>query len=58
MQTLKIEVLNVSYKSTLNISNKKSINNNIEKLFKNSNVQIFKEIKDPIVWQKSIRDEW
>ncbi|MGJ0302705.1 hypothetical protein NG764_11615 [Aliarcobacter cryaerophilus] len=24
----------------------------------NSKIEVFKNIKDPIAWQKSIRDEW
>lgn len=24
----------------------------------NSKIEVFKDIKDPLTWQKSIRDEW
>ena len=47
MKTLKIET-----------TPKISIKNQMEELFKNSNINTFKEIKDPVSWQKSMRDEW
>lgn len=30
----------------------------IENIFKNSDIVAFKDIKDPVEWQRSLRDEW
>ena len=35
-----------------------NIKDEIEKIFKENNISAFKEIKDPVAWQRSIRDEW
>jgi hypothetical protein len=30
----------------------------IKKLFTNKKINIFESIKDPVAWQKDLRDEW
>ena len=40
-------------------SNKKYKNEDSLKYFlENSKIEVFKDIKDPVVWQNSIRNEW
>ena len=40
-------------------SNKKYKNEDSLKYFlENSKVEVFKDIKDPVAWQNSIRNEW
>ena len=58
LQSLPKNLINISYENNTNNSSKASIKDEVEKLFKTSNVQAFKEIKDPISWQKSMRDDW
>jgi hypothetical protein len=42
----------VSYKNNNNIKKR------VEELFNSNNIQTFQNIKDPLTWQKSVRDEW
>jgi hypothetical protein len=58
LQNLPKNLINISYETKPEMTNKKSIKNDIEELFKTSNVQAFRELKDPLAWQKSMRDEW
>ena len=59
LQSLPKNLINISHETKPILYQKKSIKNEIEKLFsKNSNIEAFQEIKDPVEWQKSIRDEW
>ena len=37
---------------------KKSTRDAVEELLKGSSIKAFNEIKEPVEWQKSIRDEW
>ena len=51
--------MNISYETKPTLYQKKSIKNEIEELFSKSlHIKAFQEIKDPVEWQKSIRDEW
>ena len=59
LQSLPKNLINISYEKKPTIYHKKSLKNEIEELFiTNSHLQPFQKIKDPVEWQKSIRDEW
>ena len=44
--------------STNNLNEDKNIKNKVEELINNYHKNAFSDIKDPLSWQKSIRDEW
>ena len=59
LQNLPKNLINISHETKTYIPQKKSIKDEIEDIFAtHSNIQPFQEIKDPIDWQRSIRDEW
>ena len=58
LQSLPKNLINISYEENTNNTSKDSIKNQMEELFRTSNIQAFKELKDPVSWQKSMRDEW
>jgi len=59
LQSLPKNLINISHETKTVPYQKNSLKNEIENLFnENSHIQAFKEIKDPVEWQKSIRDEW
>ena len=59
LQSLPKNLINISHEIKPTLSQKKSIKNDIKELFnKNPNMQLFQEIKEPVEWQKSMRDEW
>jgi hypothetical protein len=59
LQSLPKNLINISHETKPTIYQKKSLKSEIEELFtQNSNLQPFQKIKDPVEWQKSIRDEW
>ena len=58
LQSLPKNLINISYEENTNNTSKDSIKNQMEELFRTSNIQAFKEVKDPVSWQKSMRDEW
>lgn len=39
-------------------SNKQRKNESLSDFLKNSNQEMFKNIKDPVAWQRSLREEW
>ena len=45
-------------KDMITISKDIDTKDKITKLFEENNIDAFKDIKDPINWQKSMRDEW
>ncbi len=45
-------------KDMITISKDIDTKDKITKLFEENNIDAFKDIKDPISWQKSMRDEW
>ena len=58
LQSLPKNLINISHENKIDNSSQNTIRNQMNELFKSSKIQAFKEIKDPIEWQKSIRDEW
>ncbi len=59
LQSLPKNLINISHETKATLAPKKSIKNDIKELFStNSNIQLFQEIKEPVEWQKSMRDEW
>ena len=71
MKTINIEVNDTIYEHIMfflknlpkdmirfNKKEKISTKDEVKKLFEKSDIEVFKEVKDPLVWQKSIRDEW
>ena len=59
LQSLPKNLINISHETKTTPYQKKSLKNEIDKLFsENSHIKAFQEIKDPVEWQKSIRDEW
>ena len=59
LQSLPKNLINISYETEVVNHQPKSLKSEIQELFnKNYNIQAFKTIKDPVEWQKSIRDEW
>ena len=58
LQSLPKNLIKISHEKQIETTPKISIKNQMEELFKNSNINTFKEIKDPVLWQKSMRDEW
>jgi len=58
LQSLPKNLINISYENKIDNSSQNTIKNQMDELFKSSKVQAFSDIKDPVEWQKSIRDEW
>ena len=59
LQSLPKNLINISHETNPTVYQKKSFKHEIEELFsKNSNIEPFQDIKNPVEWQKSIRDEW
>jgi len=58
LQSLPKNLINISHEKRIEITPEISIKNQMEELFENSKVNSFKEIKDPVSWQKSMRNEW
>ncbi len=59
LQSLPKNLIRISHEAKPTLSQKNSIKNDIKELFStNPNMQLFQEIKEPVEWQKSMRDEW
>ena len=71
MKTINIEVSDSVYehimfflknlpKDVIRFNKKQEIStkDEVKKLFENSDIKAFQDIEDPLVWQKSMRDEW
>jgi len=51
----KVKIMLIDLK---NSESPKSQKENIKNILKNSKTKLFKDIKDPLKWQKKIREEW
>jgi len=59
LQNLPKNLINISHETKTYIPQEKSIKDEIKEIFAtHSSIKPFQEIKDPIDWQRSIRDEW
>ena len=58
LQSLPKNLISISHEKKINNTSTHSIKLQIEELFNSSDITAFKEIKDPVSWQKSMRDEW
>ena len=58
LQSLPKNFISISHEHKIHNHSTNSVKSQMEELFKSSNITAFKEIKDPISWQKSMRDEW
>ena len=59
LQNLPKNLITISHETKKYIPQEKSIKDEIKKLFAtHPNIKPFQEIKNPIDWQRSIRDEW
>jgi len=58
LKSLPKNLINISDDREHKVNNKNSIKNQVEELFSAHNIKAFQDIKDPVVWQKSMRDEW
>ena len=59
LKSLPKNLINISHEKETKTYKNNSIKNQVEELFNmNSNITAFQEIKDPVAWQKSMRDEW
>ncbi len=54
LESLREKGVEIEEIKPVNMSKKESLKH----LLDNSDVKIFEDIKDPIKWQRSIRDEW
>jgi len=51
----KVKVMLIDLKNSNTPKNQKK---SIQNILKNSKTKLFKDIKDPVKWQKEIREEW
>ncbi|MBU1669206.1 hypothetical protein KKC13_12375 [bacterium] len=58
LKSLPKNLINISDDREHKVDNKNSIKNQVEELFSTYKINSFQDIKDPIAWQKSMRDEW
>lgn len=59
LKSLPSNLINISYENeSRNKQTEKSMKNQIQELFSAQKIKIFQDIKDPIAWQKGMRDEW
>jgi len=58
LKSLPKNLINISDERENQPYHEKSVKNQMEKLFSTHNIKAFQEIKDPVAWQKSMRDEW
>ena len=58
LQSLPKNLINISHENSVEEIADDSIKNQMEELFSNSDITAFKEIDNPVLWQKSMRDEW
>lgn len=54
LESLKEKGVKIEEINHVNISNKSSLKHFLD----SSDVKVFEDIKDPVGWQQSIRDEW
>jgi hypothetical protein len=58
LQNLPKDMVKISKQIEPKQNAKLSTKEKVEELFKTKNVEAFRDIKDPLAWQKSVRDEW
>jgi len=58
LKSLPKNLINISDEKENQLQPKQSVKHQVEELFSTHNIKAFQEIKDPIAWQKSMRDEW
>ncbi|WP_198305549.1 hypothetical protein [Arcobacter vandammei] len=54
LESFKEKGVQIEEITKLNKNKKETLKDFLEK----SEVEVFKDLKDPVAWQKSIRDEW
>lgn len=58
LKNLPKNLVKISYEKDPQENEDKSIKQEMTELLSSHNIQAFKNIKDPVSWQKSVRDEW
>lgn len=58
LKSLPQNLINISDEKEKQPYYEKSVKNQVKELFSTHNIKAFQEIKDPVAWQKSMRDEW
>ena len=58
LKSLPKNLINISDEKESKLYTEKSTKKQVEELFSTYNIKAFQEIKDPLAWQKGIRDEW
>jgi hypothetical protein len=58
LKSLPKNLIHIFDDKEIKVYDKNSIKSQVEELFLAYNIKAFQDIKDPIAWQKSMRDEW
>jgi hypothetical protein len=57
LKSLPTNLINISDEKENKFHQEKSTKNQVKELFKTHNIKAFQDIKNPVTWQKSIRDD-